>query len=565
MAAVPAERADALWTAARQGTPVEVEVEVEASGGALLLPRCRNRDRVLPQPPLALRLYGHEVAELSGGVAGGPFAITCFGPEQDKSRNEDAALSAVIRGKDGDVYSFAAVADGVSTRTFWAERASRLACVAAYRATRTFLWEHGLSVAGVREHFPGHLARVVRAALHSDRDWLRSMPDVSPPDWAPDLYRRYEERDDFWYNSTLLVTCLGRECGLVYWVGDGAVLIDKTAPQTEPVRNHALRSDETLEISSFVSLSAPMDFVGGPINYTVNETRASGIRVLLGSDGLDRTLQSGERLGEIGQSIAGRPDPLGVMQALWQAPGAERDNYSLACASWPLDAGGPGKDGVQPPPAPDEALHRPAPRDDGGRPESGDAAASGQPAAPSPANAAERHQTADAAGNAGGRLNLGEDLKIHEIISDIEKTFFQISKMFDHELPNKGRSFEFKFRWVLMHRYFTDKIHIVCDENRDSDLIDRIMRSVYRKSTPSVVDHPSKSAEYEITQEGCYRKVMSYLRGEATGLPKPFVPLGKYSPDVLCRELEAALRGTSPRSATAGNADPVKASARDRY
>lgn len=59
-------------------------------------------------------------------------AATYFGPPQEKASNEDFALSAIIRATDGTFYSFAAVADGVSTRTFWAARAARLSCLTAY-------------------------------------------------------------------------------------------------------------------------------------------------------------------------------------------------------------------------------------------------------------------------------------------------------------------------------------------------------------------------------------------------------------------------------------------------
>ncbi|PWC82495.1 hypothetical protein TSH100_23635 [Azospirillum sp. TSH100] len=317
--------------------------------GGLLLPHCRSTDILLPQPPLVIRLSGEELREMSDGVAGRPLAVTCFGPPQDKSRNEDAALSAVIRGPDNECYSFAAVADGVSTRTFWAERASRLACVAAYRTTREFIWD-GLLENGeaVRQSFRDRLSQAVLDLLKADREWLLDHPDATPPDWAPDLYGKYSDRTEFWYNSTLITACLGPRRGIAFWAGDGAVLISKHPKQPMDQTgggslNCPLRSNDNLEITSYVSLAVPMNFVGGSIEYAIDQgggerTDAGRVRVLLGSDGLDRTLQRRDQTEEFwAEAETGPLQSCRAMATLWETPEAEKDNYSVACLSWPFE------------------------------------------------------------------------------------------------------------------------------------------------------------------------------------------------------------------------------------
>lgn len=548
MAAVRAEHAEPLWRDARRGAPVEIT----GSDTAVLLPRCRKKDMVLPQPPLALRLRGHEVAELSDAMAGGPFAITCFGPEQDKSRNEDAALSAIIRGPDGSAFSFAAVADGVSTRTFWAERASRLACIAAYRAVRTFLWDHEFSDAGVRRHFAARLTEWVRSALRSDRDWLRSMPEVSPPDWAPDLYRRYAGRDDFWYNSTLLVTCLGPLCGLAYWVGDGAVVIDKTAPNVEPVHNQALRSDADLEISSFVSLLAPMDFVGAPVSYAVNETQAAGIHVLLGSDGIDRTLQSSAALRETALSIAAHPlSALQRMESLWQMPGAERDNYSLAWASWPLDGGR--RLATRRSPSPSECVHTPAAQRGGGPLLMEGALPPGDPPAPlaptadaARAAAIKSYEEASAGAKYARQSVVADAQALRDIISDIGLSFSRIKTMYNHKIAGSEyadeRVLTVRYKWIILEEYFSDKIFSICSCN-SNELSNKIINTV-DENLHFAVNHYLSSVDHRnsIRRRDYFKSIISYLRGEATGLENPRFLLGQYDPKELCRALEVCMR-----------------------
>jgi hypothetical protein len=299
-----------------------------------LLPSCRNEDILLRQPPLAFHLENKELIELTRRGNFWPVAATCYGPPQDKSRNEDAALSAVISSGGGGKYAFAAVADGVSTRTFWPERASKLACLAAYKTVRNLIVNENIFIVPdfaliIRDM----LSQSIKNALLKDKEAVLSS-NVTPPDWSPDLYFSNICRDDLWYNSTLLVSCLGNEVGVVFWLGDGGVRIIKSVggfSNNSRAATH-LQSTDSLEISSYVSLQNEIQFSGGAINFD----GFSNIQVFLATDGVDRTLQ---RNGEIAYENLKLEKSLlacATLKEVWSMPCAEVDNYSIARICWPI-------------------------------------------------------------------------------------------------------------------------------------------------------------------------------------------------------------------------------------
>src|SRR5262245_37164659 len=129
--------------------PEEAQVEyssgvrADPARGHVVLPARRDKDELLrDQPPLGLRLSQAEAENLVADTTGaaGVFAATDIGPALDKASNQDFALAATIRIRQARgaeaVYQFAAVADGVTSRTLWPERSARLAAFAAWRAAR---------------------------------------------------------------------------------------------------------------------------------------------------------------------------------------------------------------------------------------------------------------------------------------------------------------------------------------------------------------------------------------------------------------------------------------------
>src|SRR5438067_11114881 len=101
-------------------------VDANPLSGRVLLPPCRDKDELLKQPPLGISLTQDEAAELIADTVGaaGAIAATDLGPgAQEKASNQDFALAATIKvtrpNDTSENYQFAAVADGVTTRTLW--------------------------------------------------------------------------------------------------------------------------------------------------------------------------------------------------------------------------------------------------------------------------------------------------------------------------------------------------------------------------------------------------------------------------------------------------------------
>src|SRR5205807_6855994 len=91
------------------------------------LPNSTILDEDAPnERPITVPLQPADLADFGRGNS---FAVTYFGPKSlaaDKSLNEDFALAGVIDGHDEEL-SFGIVADGVTTKTFWPARSSRIA------------------------------------------------------------------------------------------------------------------------------------------------------------------------------------------------------------------------------------------------------------------------------------------------------------------------------------------------------------------------------------------------------------------------------------------------------
>lgn len=263
-----------------------------------------------------------------------------FGPEQqDKDTNQDFALSAELMAADGTIYSLAIVADGVSTGTLWPERSARLICFAAYKfvhhwlsVTPTPFEEKVVQRDGL---FRTGLVDAMRDALLADRDLLNGLNFVSPA-WAPAIYGRLMDDDRLWYNTTLLMACMGGTRGIYVSVGDGgAVLFRDRGQGSEEIT--LLRSDASLTIPHAVNLTmSPNDFVMRPINLE----GVKSATMVLASDGVDRTLQRLD--GQLDYGVLARTPPaprtaIGFLDRILasEADLVEPDNMSVAMARMP--------------------------------------------------------------------------------------------------------------------------------------------------------------------------------------------------------------------------------------
>ena len=313
--------------------------------GYVVLPGCRDKDQLLDQPPLGLRFSQAEAEKLiqDTGLSAGVLAATDIGPALDKASNQDFALAATIRLPHGDaVYQFAAVADGVTSRTLWPERSARLAVFAAWRAARRHLeLGRGFSHDDF-EKFRQSLVDTIRAALERDMAML-SAPEyakVVPAGWAPDTYEQFKSRRDLWYNSTLLVALVGAEAGFVATCGDGGLVVRKRVGD-ETKSTVLVHSTDDLSVTGVVSLSSDaLQFRQTRIALPTD----SSIELVMSTDGVDRSLRRAFGPDKTDQ------DPYGaefsmiasarslntlILSELDRIEGREIDNLSVAVLRWP--------------------------------------------------------------------------------------------------------------------------------------------------------------------------------------------------------------------------------------
>lgn len=297
----------------------------------LLLPLCREVDQLSSQPPLALRLNQHELYAIQMASASNVSAATIFGPPQEKPDNEDFAISALFQTPENKQCVFIAVADGVSTRTFWPQRASRLACFVALRLfQRHSLRGGGVSEADIRA-LKNELAEQLSAFLENDRRFLVQQKAI-PVDWSEDTYRRNQKRLEYWYNSTLLICYVGPNGAALLWSGDGGISIEKMMKSKESSLSRPLESSSDLAVNNVVSLAGDIQLSAGRIAASVDFEE---ITATLVTDGVDRTRQNKMLICNLSES----PDSETLrlkLEEMCSLNGAEVDNYSAAVVKWPL-------------------------------------------------------------------------------------------------------------------------------------------------------------------------------------------------------------------------------------
>src|SRR4051794_11072711 len=146
--------------------------EATAEPPPQLLPNPGIEDSILSdQIPLTISINQSDLVDFHRGNA---FAATFFGPESlavDKIQNEDFALAGVIEADNGG-FPFGIVADGVTSKTFWSARASRIAAFAAYEALKQALcdgWRPEKGDAGEIDPLVHKVAENIDRRFHEDR------------------------------------------------------------------------------------------------------------------------------------------------------------------------------------------------------------------------------------------------------------------------------------------------------------------------------------------------------------------------------------------------------------
>ena len=291
--------------------------------------------------PLSVELDEEEVCELRCQVSkeknASVIAATHYGPPpptQEKSENQDFSLSAIIRDQKSQEWAFVSVADGVSTKTFWPARTSRIACLVAYKVIRRFILDNcdglGQQNQPLLEDLRDQLGVELQNHLRLDQAALKKS-DLTPASWSTETYKKFIERDQLWYNSTLLLALLGPLYGFVFYAGDGG--IELVNHHNSGVLNWQtiLKTPDSLAIDSFVSLAVTgRNFAGRPIFYGDQVNR---VDVFLSSDGVDRTLQLNGNIPHHQLQMHTSQEAYQRLKELAQREKCEADNYSIARAS----------------------------------------------------------------------------------------------------------------------------------------------------------------------------------------------------------------------------------------
>jgi hypothetical protein len=295
------------------------------------------------EPPLSLTLCEDEIRELRDSRLA---AAAHYGPAaQEKASNEDFALSAVIRTEGGE-FAFAAVADGVSTRTFWSARAARIACIGTYKAVRECLLS-GMDPADESKHLDiaERVAAFVDQAFTDDCLALTESQSI-PNGWDRTIYEKHNGNVSAWYRSTLLFGLIGKNGGVIGITGDGGVrgLLIENGKAREPVELRVMFSEAGKDLSSFVSRGfSKTDIQLLPLRS--RERQAT--HVIFSSDGLDLTLQryAPNEVEDSGRRCRSRYRDLPLdnaqtafdfLQMLSQDSQTVPDNLSVARLTWPL-------------------------------------------------------------------------------------------------------------------------------------------------------------------------------------------------------------------------------------
>ena len=309
------------------------------------LPNSTIPDEDAPnEHPITVALQPADLADFGRGNS---FAVTYFGPKSlaaDKTLNEDFALAGVVDGRD-EKLSFGIVADGVTTKTFWPARSSRIAAFAGYEVLKRFArdgWSPKQGTADDIGPFLNALCETVNRRFDQDRKRLREAGAV-PTRWDAKLFEQHSERTGFWYQTTLLLVVIGRAGGWLLFCGDGGAVRFFADGKRIVDAKTALESGESLELATSVGIGvSAQHFTRAFIRPA---PAGNSLHVVLASDGIDRTLQRTQP--EAGSNRYGTLDLRSqaaaetAIQALAELPDADRDNMSVAHVCFPPDSAWP--------------------------------------------------------------------------------------------------------------------------------------------------------------------------------------------------------------------------------
>ena len=320
-----------------------IDFQVSRGEKEYLIPHDLKIDKIAESAPLPIQLTNYEIESIDSAEKYNTYAATSFGPlSNDKASNEDFTISSAFHVDDNDeeVFRFVAVADGVSTKTLWPARASRIACLVTLRTVQREVLKRpdALSDNVFLEKLRDLVTKNIVSYLQEDKKILIKGEYISSKS-SEEFQTRSIDSEELWYNTTLLYSCLGNKSGFVVWIGDGGVSINKidrdgTIETVEP-----LRSTDDVQITSFISLSGKSAHAQ-MANLTNAMESSNSIQLFLSSDGVDRTLDlnkwpyhSNSKAFKNSVSIASFLDRVSEPNFIKKFK-RDDDNYSLAKIVW---------------------------------------------------------------------------------------------------------------------------------------------------------------------------------------------------------------------------------------
>ena len=272
------------------------------------------------------------------------FSFTHYGPDsQDKTTNQDFALSGHFTGRSDGIARFSILADGISNGFAFPQRGAQLSCFAAYHCLKALYGQFAGKDKSLNEKnidkFRDDLTEKINQFFKLDREhllYLFEEDDREPPHIGPKAWQKYfKEKPEKWYGNTLLISFLSSFGGFLIYAGDGGIIVLKGQKPPKEI----IRSSESPAVERFAAMGVtPAAFLGALIGYDPGD---GFVEVISVTDGIDRTWQTNEmdlaREFSAKASLAGLMDKIAHLQDRISGD-VDVDNYSIGRVFLPLSA-----------------------------------------------------------------------------------------------------------------------------------------------------------------------------------------------------------------------------------
>ena len=315
--------------------------------GAILLPGGIERDVLVQDEsiifPNSISLDEDDIKNLDCSNPDN-FSFTHYGPDsQDKTTNQDFALSGYFTGRSDRIARFSILADGISNGFAFPQRGAQLSCFAAYHCLKALYEQFAGADTSLNEKniklFRDRLASRINRFFELDREHLLHLFEADhrePPGIDSKVWQKYfKEKPEKWYGNTLLISFLSSFGGFVVYAGDGGIILLKGERSPKEI----IRSSESLAVDRFAMMGVkPAAFLAALIGYD----RGDGfVEIISVTDGIDRTWQTNEM--DLAGAFSAEASLVHLMDQIAhlqdRIPGSiDVDNYSIGRVFLPLSA-----------------------------------------------------------------------------------------------------------------------------------------------------------------------------------------------------------------------------------